>query len=79
MPISVKTYRENRARFPVEELKKYQGEWVAFGADGNRIVASAPSIAELETAIIAAGENPENVGLERVDLEDVWLGGAEML
>jgi hypothetical protein len=28
--------------------------------------------------IVAAGENPQQVALERIDLEDEYLGGAEL-
>ena len=41
-------YRNNRAHFPHGELAKYRGEWVAFSADGCRIVASAATVTQLE-------------------------------
>ncbi len=28
-----KTYRQNRARFPASDLKRYGSQWVAFSAD----------------------------------------------
>jgi hypothetical protein len=70
-------YQDNRARFPLAELKKYQGQWVAFSLDGRRIVAGHEDLGMLDRLVIAAGEDPERVALERIELDDVCLGGAE--
>ena len=75
--MNLQEYRENRARFPLAELRKYCGQWVAFTPDGRRIVASSEDLATLDGLIVAAGEDPERVGLERIDLEDTYLGAAE--
>jgi hypothetical protein len=72
-------YRENRSRFPLTELAKYQGQWVAFTLDGRRIIASSEDLATLDKLVIAAGEDPSKVALERIDLEGTYLGGAELL
>ena len=78
--MDLQAYRHNRAQFPEEELRHYDGRWVAFSADGKRIVASAVNLEELETQLLAAGENPEDVGVERIVLDDEsLLGGAEFL
>ena len=76
-----KTYRQNRASFPVNDLKPYHGQWVAFSADGHRIVASGNTIAQLSERVGAAGEDIQEVVLERVETEagDIQLGGAELL
>lgn len=71
-------YRENRARLPPAELASYQGQWVAFSLDGRRIVASSQDLYALDRLIIEAGEDPEQVALERIELDDVSLGGAEL-
>jgi hypothetical protein len=71
-------YRENRAKFPLRELAKYQGQWVAFSLDGTRIIASCEDLGTLDKLIIERGENPEQVTLERIDLDDVCVGGAEL-
>jgi alkanesulfonate monooxygenase SsuD/methylene tetrahydromethanopterin reductase-like flavin-dependent oxidoreductase (luciferase family) len=79
-PASTKVYRENRAKFPPEELRKRDGQWVAFSADGQRIVGSAPTIADLAAQVRAAGEDLQNVVLERMEMEamEINLGGAEL-
>lgn len=63
-------YRNNRAQFPHAELVKYQGAWVAFSADGRRILARGETVEQLEQQIAAVGENSQNVVLE-------WLPGTE--
>jgi hypothetical protein len=63
-------YRSNRARFPRAELVKYQGAWVAFSADGCRIVASGETVERLEEQLAAQGEDAQRVVLE-------WLAGPE--
>jgi hypothetical protein len=69
------TYEKNRAQFPVEELQRYAGQWVAFSMDGSRILASADSLPDLEERLDAAGEDPQQVALERIEFEDSLPGG----
>ncbi len=78
---STLVYRKNRDRFPVEELRKFDGKWVAFSPDGQRIVASATSIAELSNQVHAAHENLQDVVLEHIEMDstEINLGGAELL
>lgn len=74
--MDVAAFTRNRADFPVDELKKYEGQWVAFSADGTRIVAGADELGKLPELIAAAGEDPQEVGYERIVLEDDWQGAA---
>jgi Family of unknown function (DUF5678) len=67
-------YQDNRVSFPIEELRNHDGRWVAFSADGKRIVASAETLDEVERQLVAAGEDPEEVGFERIVLDDDWQG-----
>ena len=78
---STNVYRENRAKFSLEELRIRDGQWVAFSADGQRIVASAATIAELSEQVGAAQEGLSDLVLERVEMEstDINLGAAELL
>jgi hypothetical protein len=73
--MDVAAFLQNRAKFPLDELQKYDGQWVAFSADGARIVASAETLDELERQLAAAGENAEELGLEQVTFRDYSDGG----
>lgn len=78
--MNTKQFARNREQFPDDELRKYAGKWVAFSGDGKRIVASADDLEELDRAVVAAGEDPQEVGLERVVSEDTasLIGGVEL-
>ena len=77
---SMRTYDENRANFPAEELRKYDGQWIAFSADGRRIVASAEDLDSLEDRLAATGQDPEKLTFERVDSASYpYVGAAELL
>lgn len=66
------------ADFPFEELSKYRGSWVAFSPDGRRLIASCTTLAALDAQVRAAGENPEEVLLERVPEGDAIASGSEL-
>jgi hypothetical protein len=76
-----RTYRQNRDDFPVDELARYDGKWVAFSADARRVVASGETIVELCDRVRANNVDPQDVVIERVEMnpEEVNLGGAELL
>lgn len=78
--VDVQTFQANRAKFSWEELRPYDGQWVGFSADGSRIVASAEDLADLDARIRAAGEDPQEVWLERIEFrQESEIGGAEFL
>src|SRR2546425_479744 len=52
--------------FPEDYLRRHRGCWVAFSPDGRRLIASSISLATLDAYIREAGEDPEEVLLERV-------------
>lgn len=70
-------FRQNRAAFGPAELNTHQGRWVAFSSDGRRIIASSKDLELLDKMITDAGEDPEQVALERIEPDDVSLGAAE--
>lgn len=77
--MNAELFARNRAQFPDDELRKYGGKWVAFSGDGTRIVASAERLEDLDRAVIEAGEDPQEVGLEKVHSDDgVLIGGVEL-
>ena len=73
------TYETNRARFTLDELREYAGQWVAFSLDGRRIIASAETLTALEGQLATMCVNAEQTALERIELTDSSIGGAEML
>lgn len=68
----------SQADFPLEELQKHRGRWVAFSADGRRLVASAVTLTDVEAQLRVAGENPEEVLLERISDGGHILSGSEL-
>jgi hypothetical protein len=64
----------NRAAFPVEDLAKYAGRWVAWSPDGTRVAASAPSPELLDGLLEANGEDPALCVVEGIP-DDATLGG----
>ena len=77
---SIAVYQENRAKFPVDELRKYDGQWVAFSADGLRIVAGAGNIADLAEKVRSGAESLSDVMIEHVEFDfmDGYYGAAEL-
>lgn len=71
------TYYENRSLFTEDDLRPYDGLWVAFSDDASRIVASAPDILTLNERVVAAGEDPAEVGTERIVIGATWAGAIE--
>ena len=61
-----------------KELAKHRGHWVAFSPDGRRLIASATMLASLDTLVRAAGENPEEVLLERIPDGESIASGREL-
>ncbi len=61
-----RTFLANRAAFPVEELARYAGRWVAWSPDGSRIAANAASPELLDDLLRACGENPADCVLEGI-------------
>lgn len=64
--------------FPVEELLKHRGRWIAFSADGCRIISSDASLTVLDQKVRAAGENQEEVLLEWIPDADGIMSGSEL-
>jgi hypothetical protein len=68
-------YLENRPRFPLDELAKYFGQWVAWSPDGTRVVASSTDPDALEDLVRAAGEDPMFCVVEGIPEHDSLIGG----
>jgi hypothetical protein len=70
VPPQLNSYEANRAKFPLEELAKYPGQFVAFSLDGTRIIAHAATRAELWQKLEEAGIHPSQVVDSYVDGPD---------
>jgi hypothetical protein len=68
-------YLANRPRFPLGELAKYAGRWIAWSSDGARIVAHTNDPRSLDELIRAAGADPEECLIEGIPAEDSVIGG----
>jgi hypothetical protein len=73
--MNMQDYLKNRLVFPLEELAKHRGEWVAWSPDGTRLVASSRDTDALDDLVRAAGENPEKCPIEGIPASDCVLGG----
>jgi len=71
-------FTRNRAEFSKDELVKYDGRWVAFSPDGREIVASHEKLEEIDELVRRAGFDPEEVFLEKIEVEDSAVGGAQL-
>jgi hypothetical protein len=63
----------------LDELRKYDGQWVAFSRDGSRVIAGAGTLRDLEARLAEVGQDPQQVAFERIEFDDGLLGGAELL
>jgi hypothetical protein len=80
MPAYLETRRKflaNRAAFPIADLAKYAGLWVAWSPDGTRIAASAPSPELLDGILEANGEDPALCVVEGIPDDDALIGEAD--
>ena len=73
--MNMQQYLKNRIAFPLDELAKHRGDWVAWSPDGSRIVASSRDPDALDDLVRAAGEDPEQCPVEGIPETDSVLGG----
>jgi hypothetical protein len=77
MALDMQEYLKNRLRFPLDDLARHVGEWVAWNPDGTRIVASSRDPAALDGLIQAAGLDPEQCIVEGIPDSDSVIGGLD--
>jgi hypothetical protein len=70
-PHELARYDENRRNFPLDELAKYAGQYVAFSLDGTHILASGAEPEEVEEKLTAQGIAPNRVVHSYIDPPDV--------
>jgi hypothetical protein len=76
MPVT--TPEEASFEFSREELEKHRGHWLAFTADGRRLIASSSTLKELDQLVRAAGADPEEVLLDRIPDGETICSGSEL-
>ena len=77
--MDMQAYLKNRVAFPLEELAKHRGEWVAWSPDGSRLVAFSRDPEALDDLVRAAGEDPEDCPIEGIPDTDCVVGGLNVL
>jgi hypothetical protein len=75
--MNMQEFLRNRVAFPMDELAKHHGEWVAWSPDGTRLVATSDNPEALDNLILAAGENPEDCLVEGIPDSDCVIGGMD--
>lgn len=76
MSFDAATYLKNRRAFPLEELEKYAGQWVAWSLDGSHIVASSDQSEEALIAMLQTmGKDPSQLVFDYIPgLDETILG-----
>ncbi len=77
--MDIRTFRSNQSRFPVKELRKYNGKYVAWSPDGSHIIASDKDPEKLCKKLLRGGYKPGEVLVDTVVLPTkASLGGAAL-
>jgi hypothetical protein len=76
--MDMQAFLKNRAAFPLEELAKHRGEWIAWSPDGTRLVATSRNPDALDDLVRAAGENPEDCCIQGIPDSDSVFGGLDI-
>jgi hypothetical protein len=74
--IDLNEFRRNQSRVPRAELEKYNGQYVAWSADGTSILAADPDPLRLDALLCEAGHDPAAILVSRIVIpEEVsWSG-----
>jgi hypothetical protein len=74
--IDIDEFRRNQSRIPRAELKKYNGKYVAWSADGSSILVADADPPRLDALLCAAGHDPASILVSRFAIpEEVsWSG-----
>ncbi len=74
--IDIDEFRRNQSRVPRAELEKYNGQYVAWSADGSCILAADADPLRLDAFLCAAGYDPAMILVSRIAIpEEVsWSG-----
>jgi hypothetical protein len=73
-------FSRNLNAFPLEELAKYEGKYVAWNLEGTQILASGDNDRQVFEALKAAGLDPSQAVFSYVELpNEVYWGAAFLL
>jgi hypothetical protein len=72
--MDIDEFNKNRAAFPIEELLRYRGQYIAWSPDGIRIIASDPDGLKLDDTVRALGYDPAQILFSLVpDEEGIYI------
>ena len=78
--IPLNEFRKNQSRFPLEELEKYNGKYVAWSDDGTHILTSDKDESRVYQWLCDAGYNPGEILISYVSVpEDISWGGIQII
>jgi hypothetical protein len=66
-------FNTNHNKYSLAELQKYAGQWVAWSADGTRILASHPEMLTLCDMVDRRGLQPFEVVYSEIHADEVGL------
>jgi hypothetical protein len=72
---NMRKYLENRQRYPLDQLAKYAGLWIAWKPDGTEIVGSAKEIDDLIQSLRASREDANDCIIEGITDDDSIIAG----
>jgi hypothetical protein len=68
--MDMQQFLRNRNEFPPEDLAQYTGQYIAWSADGTRIIASDEDPLRLMKTLDALGHDPGETVISHVPEED---------
>jgi hypothetical protein len=68
-PVDRQVYVDNRSKFMPEDLLPYAGQWVAWSADGSRIVAHNADLGQVVREVERAGLQRDEVVFDHLFIE----------
>jgi hypothetical protein len=78
--IPLNEFRRNQSLFPLKELMKYNGKYVAWSEDGTHILAADEDQGRLHRWLIDAGFDTGEILVAWIDVpEDISWGGIQVL
>jgi hypothetical protein len=72
--MTVAEQTKNRAAFPIDELEKHTGKWVAFDPTCTKIIASHENVEELVKLVRQAGYHPQDLWIEGLPEGTIYGG-----